>query len=109
MTVDPRVWALSERNVLDWTRLDRSQAVLSGVTVPEPALTDHSTEGCQDRAALARATRNDAVRLVATRVIPAARKPVRDCGWSYGRAPAGHTAAVLLGPANFRELRSALA
>lgn len=60
-----QVWALAEGNVAEWSRLDPCGAIVSGVAVSGVALTDYGDEACQDRAALARRTRDKAGALVA--------------------------------------------
>lgn len=60
-----QVWALAEGNVAEWSRLDPCGAIVSGVAVSGVALTDYGDEACQDRAALARRTRDSAAALLA--------------------------------------------
>lgn len=62
---EQQVWALAESNVAEWSRLDPCQAIVSGVAVSGAALTNYDDEACQDRAALARRTRDEAAALVA--------------------------------------------
>lgn len=58
--LERRARAMAGANVAQWAGADPCQAIISGMAVDGPALTDYSDQGCAARAALARHTRDRA-------------------------------------------------